>query len=86
MSERAPSTQLESDERSPLASATRHYPPREGTAADEATQNPCAELDRMGNLVDTIHGDLLPQQVQQQLTAAVIGLDMPPAETCGVKG
>lgn len=61
-------------------------PPREGTTAGEATQNPCTELDRMDNLVDTVHGDPLPQPVQQQLTAAVLGLDTPLAELCGVKG
>jgi hypothetical protein len=40
----------------------------------------------MDNLVDTVHGDPLPQPVQQQLTAAAIGLDTPLAELCGVKG
>ncbi|MFE4823334.1 hypothetical protein ACFRFU_44500 [Streptomyces sp. NPDC056704] len=40
----------------------------------------------MDNLVDTVHGDPLPEPVQQQLTAADIGLDTPPAEPCGVKG
>ncbi|WP_329374636.1 hypothetical protein [Streptomyces sp. NBC_01483] len=40
----------------------------------------------MDNLVDTVHGDPLPQPVQQQLTAAVLGLDTPLAELCGVKG
>ncbi|MFK0024106.1 hypothetical protein [Streptomyces sp. NPDC090798] len=40
----------------------------------------------MDNLVDTVHGEPLPQPLQQQLTAVVIGLDTPLAEPCGVKG
>lgn len=86
MSEREPSVQPERGERPPLAWATGHYPPREGTAAGEATQEARTELACMDNLVDTVHGDPLPQPVQQQLTAAAIGLDAPPAEPCGVKG
>ncbi|MFD7004000.1 hypothetical protein ACFWA5_49215 [Streptomyces mirabilis] len=40
----------------------------------------------MDNLVDTVHGDPLPEPERQQLTAAAIGLDAPLAEPCGVKG
>ncbi|SOE25209.1 hypothetical protein SAMN05442782_1937 [Streptomyces sp. OK228] len=86
MSERAPSAQRESGERSPLVWATGHYPQREGAAAGEATQDARTELACMDNLVDTVHGDPLPQPVQQQLTAAAIGVDTPLAEPCGVKG
>jgi hypothetical protein len=40
----------------------------------------------MDNLVDTVHGDPLPEPVQQRLTAGAVGLDTPLAEPCGVKG
>lgn len=85
MSERAPSVQPESGERSPLA-CTGHYPRGRALRPHEATQDARTELACMDNLVDTVHGDPLPEPVQQQLTAAAIGLDAPLAEPCGVKG
>lgn len=86
MSERAPTVQPESGERSPLASATGHHPPRGDAAAGGATQNLRTEFDHRDNLADTVHGFPLPQPLQQQLTVAVIGLDTPLTQPCGVKG
>ncbi|MFF0042031.1 hypothetical protein ACFYRG_38395 [Streptomyces mirabilis] len=44
------------------------------------------ELDHMDVLVDTVHGDPLPQPLQQQLSAAVTGLGTLPAEPLGATG
>ena len=63
------------------ATANRPPPIRISFSAVTSNQATC-----MDNLVDTVHGDPLPQPVQQQLTAAAIGLDTLLAEPCGVKG
>ncbi|MFF2423393.1 hypothetical protein [Streptomyces mirabilis] len=63
-----------------------HHPPTEDTAAGEATQHLRTELDHMADLGDTVHGDPLPQPLQQQLSAAVTGLGTLPAEPCGATG
>ncbi|MFD7004191.1 hypothetical protein ACFWA5_50275 [Streptomyces mirabilis] len=67
-------------------SSTSHHPPAEDTASGEATQHLRTELDHMDDLVDTVHGDPLPQPLQQQLSAAVTGLGTLPAEPCGATG